>query len=73
MRISVRVKPGAKNSLVTAISSQEYVVEVDAPAKENKANLRLLEIMADYFQVPKTSIRFIAGVKSRDKILQIDY
>lgn len=71
MRIYVRVKPGAKQSGVQQIGVDRYVVEVNAPAKDNKANIRLLTILAEYFGVPKTQIRFVSGLTVRDKVLTI--
>jgi len=44
---------------------------VNAPPVEGKANQAVIAVLADFFAVPKTSIRLIAGVKSRRKVFQI--
>lgn len=71
VRIKVLVKPGVKVSKIEKTSEGEYTVWVDAPAKENKANIRLLNILSEYLQVPVSSIRFVSGVKGRVKVLEI--
>lgn len=72
MKITVEARPGQKVALVEEIGERRYRVKIDAPAKENKANLRLLEIVAEHFQVPMRCVRFVAGVKSKNKVLEVD-
>lgn len=72
MTIYVRVKPGSKQSQVLQVDENHYVVLVDAPAKDNKANLRLISLLAEHFKVPKTGVVFVSGVRSRDKVLTIN-
>lgn len=70
-RIWVTVKPGAKKEEVRKIAAGEYVAFVHAPAREGKANLALVEILADYFSVAKSSVRIIRGRTSRKKLVEI--
>lgn len=71
MRITVHVTPNARKVQVTKRSADEYSVLVDAPAKDNKANIRLISILADYFNVPKSTIGYVSGIRSRTKTLTI--
>ena len=75
MEINVRVTPNAKTAhamnAVVKIDEKNYMVKVNAPAIEGKANRRLLEIMADYFNVKKSSVRILKGMSSRNKVLEI--
>lgn len=71
MRISVRVKANAKEASVEKISENEYAVRVNAPPTEGRANARLVEILSDYFDVPKSSIRITRGLTSKDKTVEI--
>ncbi len=70
MVISVKVKPNAKNYKIERVG-EEFIIRVDAPASEGKANKRLLKILSDYFNVPKSSISIKKGLKSRNKIVEI--
>ncbi len=44
MKISVRVKPGAKNEGVTKIDDSHYMVCVKAPPVEGKANEAVIKV-----------------------------
>jgi len=72
MKINVSVKPNAKTSEVIKVDENNFKVKVDAPAVEGEANKRLIEILADYFDVPKSSIRILKGLKSRNKTVEIN-
>lgn len=71
MRISVQVKPNSKKESVELLSDGTYLVRVNAPPTEGKANLRTLELLAKFFKCPKSSITLIAGQKSKSKIFDI--
>ena len=72
MRINIVVIPNSKISEVIKIDENNYKIRVDAPAVENKANKRLIEILAEYFNVQKSSIKILKGFKNRNKIVDID-
>jgi hypothetical protein len=44
---------------------------LNAPAEKGKANLRLIEVLSEYFGVPKSAIRIIKGWKTRNKTVEI--
>lgn len=71
MIIQVRITPNAKKSEITELGNNGYKIKVDAPAIGGKANVRLIEILSDYFNVPKSSIRMVKGHRSREKVLEI--
>jgi uncharacterized protein (TIGR00251 family) len=72
MKINVIVIPNAKDSEVIKIDGTDYKIRVDAPASEGKANKRLIEIIAEHFNVSKSSIKILKGFKNRNKIVSID-
>jgi uncharacterized protein (TIGR00251 family) len=67
----VTVKPQAKKSALKKISEGEYAVSVTAPAREGKANEAVMELLADYFSVPKSSIRIVRGQSGRRKLIEL--
>ncbi|MFH0928812.1 MAG: DUF167 domain-containing protein [Candidatus Aenigmatarchaeota archaeon] len=71
MKINVFVKPNSKYSQVEKISDYDYKVRVDAPATDGDANARLIEILAEHFEVAKTSVSIVKGFKSKRKIVSI--
>lgn len=70
--IIVRVKPGSKKGpLVQTSLTGELLVYVREPAVEGKANEAVVELLAKYFEVPKSHVQIISGHKSRQKIVSI--
>ena len=71
-RIVVTVKPNVRKDEVKKISESEYRVSVHAPPQAGKANQALSELLADYFAVPKSTIKIIRGHSSRKKFIEIN-
>ena len=46
-------------------------VKVDERATGGRANKRLVEILSEYFKVPKSRISIVSGEKSRDKVVVV--
>lgn len=70
MKINVRIKPRSSRSKVEK-TDDGYVVYVNEPPVENKANKALIETLSDYFDVPKSKIQIVAGLKSKNKVVEI--
>jgi uncharacterized protein len=71
-KVWVTVKPLAKKDLVTQQSECDFVVSVHAPARDGKANARLVELLADHFHTAKTQVRILHGHSSRRKLVEVD-
>lgn len=71
MKISITLKPNARHEKVEKINNSEYHVAVNAPPLEGRANERLIEVLAKYFVVPKSSVRILSGLKSKKKLVEI--
>lgn len=71
LRIAVTVKPQARKESVTQISESEYRVAVHAPPVDGKANRAVIELLAEHFSVPKSSIKIIRGESARKKLIEI--
>ena len=71
MEINVIVIPNSKAAMVVKVDNRNYRVKVNAPPKEGRANVRLVEILAEHFGVPKSSVRVLKGYGSRNKVVGI--
>lgn len=71
MIVNVKVVPNSKKSGVERIGENDFRIKVDAKAEGGKANRRLVEIIAEFFNVPKSSVRIVKGFKNRNKIIEI--
>jgi uncharacterized protein len=70
MKIFVKVIPNAKEEKVEVVGENEYLVRVKAPPIDGKANAQVVEVLSDYFHVPKRNI-LIKNEKSRKKVVEI--
>lgn len=69
--ISIKAKPGSKlGDKLEAIGDREYVAYLRARAHDGEANAALIELVSDFFDVPKTSISIKSGHNSRTKLIE---
>jgi uncharacterized protein (TIGR00251 family) len=68
------VKVNARSSQVLGFSSERGVLEValNAPPRDGEANAELIEVISDLLQIPKRNLAIVAGLQSRDKLLEIE-
>lgn len=71
MRIYVKVIPRSSRNKIEKISEGEYKAWITAPPVDGKANSMLLQVLSDYFSVPKSSLAIIGGKTARTKIIEI--
>ena len=71
MLIRVYVTPNARESGVVRVSAHYFEVRVDERAVGGRANKRLLEILAEHFNLPKSKITILKGTKTRNKIIRV--
>ena len=71
MKIKVRVIPRAKKE---RIEEANGIIRVytSKPPIEGKANKHLIEMLARYLNIRKNAITIMRGLKSRDKIIEIN-
>jgi uncharacterized protein YggU (UPF0235/DUF167 family) len=72
VRVYVKTIPRSSRNEVEKISEGSYRVCVtDAPEK-GKANKAVIEALAKYFMVPKSSVNIAGGKSARIKIIDIE-
>ena len=71
MRLSIKVTPNAKKPEIKKISETTYEIRLDAPAERGRANARLIDVLADYLGVSKSSVRIVRGHRTRNKIVDV--
>lgn len=73
MKVTVRVKPGSKKgNFVQPSLDGELLVHVREPAVDGKANRKMIELLSEYYEVPKTRIEIVRGLTSRIKVIKIE-
>jgi uncharacterized protein YggU (UPF0235/DUF167 family) len=70
MNVSATVKPNSKFEEVT-VDCGRFLVKVKESSREGKANSAVIRLLAEHFKIPKSSIKIIGGLKSKNKIVEI--
>ena len=72
MIITVKVKPGSKaGDEIEKQPDGAYIIYLRARAHDGEANTALIKLLADHFDVPKTSIKIKSGASSRLKLIEL--
>jgi uncharacterized protein (TIGR00251 family) len=70
MKITVQVKPNSKKESVELGDNGVYIVRVNAPPVEGAANERVIELLAEFFKRPKSTIELLNGHRSKRKVFK---
>jgi uncharacterized protein YggU (UPF0235/DUF167 family) len=71
MKVSVKVKPNAREARVEKIGVDNFLVWVKEKPQDDKANKAVVKILAEYLDVAKSNIALIKGKTSREKIFEV--
>ncbi len=71
MRIYVKVLPRSSRNSVEKIAEGEYKVKLTAPPVDGEANAMLIKVLAEHFDVPRSSLAIIGGKSAKTKIVEI--
>ena len=70
MKIQVKVKPNSKIQEVSQ-EGNSFAVKIKEPPREGKANRAVIKLLAEHFDVPKTQISIVSGLRSRNKVIEV--
>lgn len=71
MKISVKVKPGARIEKIKKTSEARFEIWVREKAVEGKANQAAIAALSRHLKVPQSRIKLFGGHTSRNKVFQI--
>ena len=71
MKIMVLVKPHAKENSAELLKDNQFSVHTKASPNSGKANKATRALLAQYFDVPQSHVRFLTGYACRRKIFEI--
>jgi uncharacterized protein (TIGR00251 family) len=63
---TVRVKPNSPKTRIVSETDSELIVEVAAPAENNKANIELIKFLSKKFG---KNVKIIRGLKTKRKLI----
>ena len=70
-KITIFAKPGSKVNRVELVTHDTLKVWVKAPAVDGRANEAVVDLLSDYFNIPKSKVELIRGASSKQKVFQI--
>lgn len=70
--IEIKVIPRSKENKVMEEGENKLKIKLTAPPIDNKANFALIDILAKHFQIKRSQIAIISGVKDRNKKVSIE-
>ncbi|KUK49875.1 MAG: Uncharacterized conserved protein DUF167 [Parcubacteria bacterium 33_209] len=73
MLIKVKAIVLSKEDKVVKKNEDSFEVFVKAEAQRNMANKRIIELLAEYFNLPQYKVKIIKGFKESNKIFNIKY
>ena len=71
MIIEVKVKIFSKSASIKKVGDI-YQVSLKSKPIHNSANIELIDTLSSHFNVPKSSVNILRGLKGRKKLINID-
>lgn len=71
MKIQVNVKTNSKKQSIEVLEDGAFLIRINVPPVEGKANKRVIELLSEYFNKPKSCIILVSGSKSKLKVFEI--
>jgi uncharacterized protein (TIGR00251 family) len=71
LEIQLHVLPRAKRSEIAGLHNGALKVRITAPPVDDAANRAIIEFLSRLLDLPKSNIHILAGLKSREKTLQL--
>ncbi|KAJ3282670.1 hypothetical protein HK104_010776 [Borealophlyctis nickersoniae] len=75
VKLSILVKPNAKESKVTDIGIGEggrVGLQLAAPPRDGEANEELVRVLAEILNTKKYNLSLLSGQKSREKVVRVE-
>ncbi|MFO7995744.1 MAG: DUF167 domain-containing protein [Dehalococcoidia bacterium] len=70
MKIQVKVKPSSSTEEIRR-EWDSFIIQVKEPPQEGKANQAVIKLLAQHFGVPRSQIRILSGLRSRNKVIEV--
>ena len=71
VRLHLRVAPGASRPAIVGRLGDAWKIRVAAPPDRGRANDAVVALLADTLGVARPNVRIVAGLASRDKVVEV--
>ncbi len=72
MEIIVKVKSRSSREFIEEVDENTFIVGFNVAREKGKANMKLIDMLANFFKVRKSNISIKSGFTSTRKVLKID-
>ena len=72
MKIKVKVKVNTRENSIKEIDKNYFEIKVSVPPEKGKANKGVIELISEYFDIPKSKIVILSGESYHEKVISID-
>ena len=72
MKITVKVKPNARENSIKQLETGIFEVKVSVPPEKGKANQKVIELLSKELKIAKSRISLIKGETSKEKLFIIE-
>jgi uncharacterized protein len=72
MKIQIKVKPNARQSSIVELEDGTLLTSLKSAPVDGKANKELIKLLADRFDLHKSSIAIKSGLSSKIKLVEIE-
>lgn len=70
MKVLVKVKPNSRAEGIVK-EGDIFIVRVHELPREDKANQAVIKLLAKHFGVPRSQVRILSGLRSKNKIIEL--
>ncbi len=71
MKVSIKAKVHARENRVEKVDDGNLIVHVKEAPEKGKANWAIIKLVAEYYEVPTTSVRIVTGRTSTKKLMEV--
>jgi len=69
--IKIKVKPNASKNEIKKIEEDNFEIRITTSPEKGKANQKVIELLAEFLDIPKSKLEIISGLTSREKKIVI--
>ena len=70
MKVLIKVKPNSKDEGI-AQEGDILTVRVRELPRDGKANQAVIKLLAQHFGIPRSQIKILSGLRSKNKIIEL--
>lgn len=70
--ISITVLPKSSKNEIFPLADGSYKIKITAAPVDGEANKKLIELISEYFDISKSCIEIVKGIRRKKKIIELD-